>query len=373
MKRRACSTFLLTAIIISLGIFIYPLSAAMEKELKIDSVPSGAEVYLRQATREILLGKTPLVHKLEFHSEISVIRMLFKKAGYKPLNIEVSASQNEVVAKLEALAIAAEPEIHKDAHLRKIQKEINAIINRTVPKLLEEKGQQDFDLAAPINIQAEGEKVFLVVPIAIGNIKGEIRGKGEARQDLLLRTLWKELGDSLAIPLAREVRNQVEIYGLSLEIKLDEKRYIFSAEPTVDTKVEMQCVPGYRTQMVLQFYQEPVYETYWDPNTRRTERRLTGYRSQSRLVPQQVYDPCLFRQPVTKHSVKLDPKVSLTKEQAIAQYLLPLKFYDEKVPSQELYEKLGVLLIDSKGNELRRHGSIAFPITSFPATKAKNK
>ena len=107
--------------LISLGFPVIPVLATIEKELNIESEPSGAEVSLKRGARELPLGKTPLVHKIEFHSEISVIRMIFKKKGYKDLSIKVKASQDNVVSMLEPLAISPEPDVHKDAYLRGLQ------------------------------------------------------------------------------------------------------------------------------------------------------------------------------------------------------------------------------------------------------------
>jgi len=359
MENRFFWILLIAIGLISLGFPVIPVFATIEKELNIESEPTGAEVSLKRGARELPLGKTPLVHKLEFHSEISVIRMIFKKKGYKALTIKVKASQNNVVAKLEILAITTEPDVHKDAYLRDLQKQVNPIINRAVPKLLEKDVQQNFNLAGPIKAAGARGNVFLILPIVIGDLKGEFKGTGKARQEILLKTLWNQLGGSIAIPLAGEIRGHGALKGIVLDVRFDELRYIHQVQPTIKTKVEMECVPGNRTQMVLQMRQVPYYrDEYRNGVTRRV---FAGYRTESQLVPQEVYDPCLYRRPVTKSFVQFDPKGRIAKDQARALYLLPFKALDRKVAPEELYEKLSILLTDSKGKQLKSQGSITIP------------
>ena len=355
-------------VLLVLSLWALDAQAVVVKKLRLESVPSGAEVYLLQGMKKVHLGTTPLEYQAEFHSEISILRILFKKRAYKDVTLEVSASKDQVIARLEssAIAVAADPHTHKDAHLRKIQQEINPIINKTVPKLLGEKVEQEFDLAAPIKVQGTGEKVFLLVPVIVGDIKGEIRGAGEARHDMVLRALWNQLGSSIVIPLAKEIPNHLGISGIILEAKFDEKRYLVSSEPSVGTKQEMECVPGYRTQMVTRYRQVPYYETY-------PTHRLAGYRTENYTTTEQVYDPCKERRIVSKQFVKFDPKGSMTKEQSVAQYFLPLTVYDGNLPPPALYEKLSLLLIDSKGNQLKSQGSIPFPVTTMTVPKAMEK
>ena len=359
MESRFLWTLLIAIGVISLGFTVLPVFATIEKELNIESEPSGADVCLKRGARELPLGKTPLVHKLEFHSEISVIRMIFKKKGYKNLTINVKASQDNVVAKLEPLAITTEPDVHKDVYLRDLQKQVNPIINRAVPKLLEKDVHQNFNLAGPIKVAGARENAFLILPIVIGDLKGEFKGTGKARQEMLLKSLWNNLGGNIAIPLAGEIRGHEALKGIVLDVRFDELRYIHQVQPKVKTKVEMECVPGNRTQMVLQMRQVPYYRNEtWNGVTRRV---FAGYRTESQLVPQQVYDPCLYRRPVTKSFVQFDPKGRIAKDQARALYLLPFKALDRKVSPEELYEKLSILLTDSKGKQLKSQGSIKIP------------
>jgi hypothetical protein len=359
MKNRFFWILFIAIGLISLGFPVIPVFATIEKELNIESEPTGAEVSLKRGARELPLGKTPLVHKLEFHSEISVIRMIFKKKGYKALTIKVKASQDNVVAKLEPLAITTEPNVHKDAYLRDLQKQVNPIINRAVPKLLEKEVQQNFNLAGPIKAAGARENVFLILPIVIGDLKGEFKGTGKARQEILLKTLWNQLGGSFAIPLAEEIRGHGALKGIVLDVRFDELRYIHQVQPKVKTKVEMECVPGNRTQMVLQMRQVPYYRNEtWNGVTRQV---FAGYRTESQLVPQQVYDPCLYRRPVTKSFVQFDPKGRITKDQARALYLLPFKALERERTPKELYQRLSILLTDSKGKQLKSQGSISIP------------
>ena len=159
--------------------------------------------------------------------------------------------------------------------------------------------------------------------------------------------------------MARKIRDHEGVKGIILDTRFNEMIYSHEVKPTVKTKTEMECVPGNRTQMVMQMQQVPYYrEDTWNGVTRRV---FAGYRTESKLVPQQVYDPCLYRKPVTKRFVKFDSRCRMAKDQARALYLLPFKELDRKVVPEELYEKLSILLTDSKGKQLKIQGSISIP------------
>jgi hypothetical protein len=348
--------FIVFAVTSFQAFFVAPAFCTVEKELKIESVPTSAEVYLRIGRKKIALGKTPLVHKIEFHSEISIVRMLFEKDGHESLTVEVSASQDIVAATLKPLQITAEPSIHKDQKLCKLQERLNPIINKTVLKLLEQRAQQNFDLAGPIRVSEAQGNTFLVLPVFAGNLKDQVKGTGKSRYEMLLKILWNRLGGSIILPLSREIQNHDGINGILLEVKVDEKQYVFDVKPSLKTEMNMECVPGYKTEQVLRFRQIPQYETYSD-NRGMVYQRLAGYRTESYMEPQQVYDPCAYKAPVAKTVVKYDPKGSFS-DQAIAKYFLPFKILVKEIPPEELYEKLGILLTDSKGSELMSQGSI---------------
>jgi hypothetical protein len=287
--------------------------------------------------------------------------MLIKKTGYRDLSLEVSASQDKVVAALESLGISEDPNFHKDPNLRKIQEQINPIIDRIIPELLEDIKQLDNNLAGLISVTAAQDNIFLVVPIAIENLRDEVKGTGKTRREMLLKALWGQLGGSIAIPLARKLREHGGITGILLQVKIDENRYVFSALPTLESNVKMECVPGYKTQQVLHFRQIPQYETYSD-NRGMVYQRLTGYRTESYMVPQQVFDPCISRRPVTIVVPKFGPKAVAVKDQAIATYLLPLKILERNLTPEKLYEELTILLTNSKGEQLERQGSLPIPV-----------
>ena len=327
----------LAFVLISAGFFVNPASATIVQRLAIESVPPGAEVYLTRATKKIAIGKTPFVYSAEFHSEISIIRMLFRKRGYKDVTLKVSAEKDKVLARLESLSIAAEPDVHKDPQLSNIQKQLNPIINRSVPKLLEQATQLDINLAAPTKVAGTGEEAFLIVPIVIRSLQNDIKGTSEARQTKVLRVLWKHLGGTIVVPLAREIRDHDGIKGILLEARLDEKQYIFNVKPELGTKTEMECVGGYKT---VQIY---------------APHRPKGY------ITTKVYVLCLYKRPVTKFGPKVNAKLRVAKDQAVARYFLPFNVLDSKIHPEELYEKIGILLTDSKGKQLKSQGTVPIP------------
>ena len=352
-RRHTLAFFLVT--LLSLGLWVSSPRAEVVKELRIESVPAGAEVYLKQAAREIPLGKTPLVYKAEFHSEISILRMVFRKSGYQDALLEVSAKQDKVVAALEARALAASPTVHKDPQLQAIQQRLNPILNQTMPGLLEAKGPFDLDLAGPIRVDRMNEKVFVVVPLALRGSKVNLKESGKTRQEALLKALWDQCGGGLVVPLARKIQGQAGVEGIVLDIAFDEQRYLFGVESRVETRVEMQCVPG--TSM------QTVFDACATMRSEVTHRDSFGnvYTRQV-CVPGQamkpVFDPCASKVPVTKSEVKVDPKAGVTRDQARARYIIPFALIGQGAAPEAVYEKIGVLLTDAKGARLMGRGAL---------------
>jgi len=342
-------------VLLSLGIWISSSRAEVVKELRIESAPAGAEVFLKQGERETPIGKTPLTYKAEFHSEISILRMVFRKGGYQELLLEVSAKQDKVVANLAPRGIAANPTEHKDPELRAIQQRLNPLLNQTVPGMLEAKGPFDFDLAGPIRVARMDKKVFVVVPVALGSSKVSLKESGKARQEELLKAVWNQCGGSLAIPLARKLQGQAGIDGIVLDVAFNEQRYLFGVESRVETRVEMQCVPGNRMQQVFDACARRRMETYRDPSGIYSTRDAGcegGY------VTRPVYDPCASKIPVTKSEVKVDPRAGVTRDQARARYILPLALIGQGATAEKLYEKVGVQLTDAKGTQIMGKGNL---------------
>lgn len=351
-KRRHAPIFLLVTLLF-LSIWVSLSHAEVIKELRIESAPAGAEVFLKQGERETPIGKTPLTYKAEFHSEISILRMVFRKGGYQELLLEVSAKQDKIMANLAPRGIAANPTEHKEAELRSLQQRLNPILNQTVPGLLEAKGPFDFDLAGPIRVARMDEKVFVVIPLALGGSKVRMKETGKARQEELLKAVWNQCGGRFAIPLARKLQSQAGIDGIVLDVAFNEQRYLFGVESRVETRVEMQCVPGNKMQNVYDACATTKTEIYRMGNSTYSRQVC-----QSGFVNKPVFDPCASKIPVTKSEVKLDPRTGVTRDQARARYIMPLALIGQGATAEKLYEKVGVQLTDAKGTQIIGKGNL---------------
>lgn len=323
---------LIIAAFIVISVKALPALAEITKDIKIDSEPEGAEVYSPEGTRNRLLGKTPFVYRAEFHSEMSVIRLILKKKPFRDAAIEVSTKQDHVMVTLQVQEYAMNPDRQKDELLRRIQKSINPIINQAVPQFLETQQGTEFELRKPVAVITVDGSTVLLVDLFLAKMGNEIKGTGKERYDQLSEALWEELGTRLAIPLLKKVRSVPDITGIVLRVGFDEQRYLFSVNRRIEERIEWICVAGTRYEFQLQIG--------------------GGYR----MVP--VYDPCHHREPVTRREMKLDPHAGVSKDQASVLYVLSTEAIRSDVSLKSLYDKLGILVTNSKGDQLKQNGSI---------------
>lgn len=330
----------LVAVIVALvcGSLITPEALPeIKKTLHFESTPSGAEVYVKEGTREVSLGTTPLDYPAEFHSEMSVLRFTLKKKLYKPLAIEISAKEDRVSPSLVPLAIGQDPAKLTDPELRALQERLNPLLDRVLPPLLGKAGAFEFDLAEPVTVdRPKGEKtVLLAVPIQLGRSNVKLEGTGEARYGAFAKALWQQFGNTLALPLAKTLQNEKGLNEILMAVYFDEQRNLFGVESHVETRTEMECVAGYD-----QVFEYDACAYYVNGNCR------GGNKMKSR------YNPCQFRRPVTKSELKINPQAGVTRTQAQAGFFLPINLSQQASDADALFEKIDVLVTDAKGKQL---------------------
>jgi hypothetical protein len=282
--------------------------------------------------------------------------MIFKKRGYKESTVKVKATQDIVAAKLQSIPIAQQAGSHKDPYLTKLQKKLNPTINKILPPLLEKQYQVAFHLSGPANVTGKQGNAYLVIPFVIEDLKKSIKGSKKDRADKTLHSLWGELGVNIAVPLAKGIKNHREVNGVILDTRFDLNIFTHKVSPKVKTKQEMECVPGNRTQMVLQFQQVPYYRTEYRNGV--SYNRFAGYRTESKLVPQEFFDPCLYRRPVTKSYLALDSKLGRLKNQARILFLLRSEVLKKSGGRDDIYGQLSILFTDANGKQLVSQGSM---------------
>jgi hypothetical protein len=314
------------------------VEAKVVKQLEITSVPSGAQVSLKRGTREIPMGKTPFTYEASFHSEQSVLRVVFRKKGYEDKIVKMKASNNKVMAKLKGLNFVSKPSAHQDPQLKALQKKLNPVIDKTLPRLLKKDGKFDYNLAGQATVKRMGGKIYLVVPILLRNLEGKFESKGKARRKRLVASAWGQLGPDLVVPLARELKGRQDLHGLVLDMNFDEQRFLFGVSSRVESRIEVECVPGY------------VMKNVFDACAKRRDAVCEGG-----MMMKSVYDPCARRMPVTKSQVVVDPKTGVAQGKAKARYILPLNGVSGKLVP---YEKVSVVLQDKAGKTLFSQGEI---------------
>ena len=339
-------------LILSSILFAQACQAAIEKEIRIDSQPQGTSVYLLKGNKKQLIGQTPLVHKLKFHSEISVIRLRFEKPGHNGLTLQVSASDNQIMADLGLSAIMQDPASLKNPELRRLHSKLKSRITPMLSAVLSKDSNQDLALAEPVALTGRKAATSLVIVLRVGEVAGKLKPETLNRRSIHLNRLWKRLSQEILIPLASEVKAAGGSDRISMKILLDSNQPDFEVKATTKTETTMQCVPGYRTQQVLKYRQVPEYESYSDDYGYHT--RLKGYRSESYLDTEQVYDPCFSKTPVTRVVPTTAPSVKFSDLPALV-FDLDIKSYAPDRTSEALYEQVNIRLENPKTGKLVRH------------------
>ncbi len=157
---------------------------------------------------------------------------------------------------------------------------------------------------------------------------------------MFARTVWKELGPTIVVPLAKALNGIGGLKGLALDMHYDKKQFVYTVTPKTQTMVEVRCVPGVR------YEQRPVV------------RHING-RQVTEYLSQPVLDPCLRREPVEKKTVKLAPSNTSQKDQSQGFFLVRLPVAKQSVA----YSDISILLQNEKKQTVFRQGDVASLLT----------
>lgn len=350
------------ALLLLVVISVLPAYGTMEKDLNIESVPSGADVYLKQATREILIGKTPFIYRAEFHSEVSILRMTFKKQGYETKTFEVSAKQDKVEVNLVSRPLFADPDTIQDPTLRQLQKRLAAEFNFKLQEFLSSKGPFEFDLAAPAWVTRLDDKIFLILPVELGKSKERMNPLAQSQNEVFLRIVWEQFGQGMVIPLVKEVHNEPLLNGILLDIGYSRVRYGFDVSSHMESRIEMECVPGMEARQVYNPCLRRKIETYYSMGHIMT--RDAG--CEGGFQTQMVHNPCVTKVPVTRTEVKIDPKSTTIPAHSRAQYVFSIDLIEVAGEQEKVYPQLGILLTNEKGEIVIKRGFIPSSLPRIP-------
>jgi hypothetical protein len=339
-------------------------SQAIVKEVNFESDPSGAEVYFLRGTRQELLGTTPLKYQAEFHSEISILRFAVKKPGFKTQNIEVSGQQDKVSVKLTSQGFAADPAAIDDPTLRSLQARLVPTIDQTLSQILASKSEYDFEMSGLVGITKLDDKIFLILPLTLAPAKGMRPLSMQGQNEEFLRTVWDRFGQKLMTSLGSAVSNESLLNGIILDLNCSRLRQGFEVGSHLESRIEMECVPGTEMKQVYNPCVRRRMETHYDRSLNRTVTREGG--CEGGYETRSIFNPCLTKVPVTRREVKVDPKVTISGVQHRAQYVYPIELAGLAVEQDKVFSRLGVLLTNEKGEIVSKRGFVPSTLPKIP-------
>jgi hypothetical protein len=349
---------------IVLTAWISAVQAAVVKDLQFESVPPDAEVSLLQGTRQESLGTTPLTYQAEFHSDISILRFVVKKSGYKTQTIEVDARQKKVVVKLTSQGFAADPGTINDPMLSNMQARLAPAIDRTLSKKLAVKGKYSLELASPVRVARLDDKNLLILSMTLGTTKSNTTPIVQGQHEESLRSIWGQLGPKLMMPLGVAVRSERQLHGIVLDLDCSRPHHSFKVSSRMESRTETECVPGTEMRQEYNPCLRHRMNTYYDASLGRVVTREGG--CEGGYETKSVYNPCLTKVPVTRTQVKIDPKATTVAFQSRAQYVMSMELIKLAGTQDEGFSRLGVLLTNEQGEIVIKRGFVPSSLPRIP-------
>jgi hypothetical protein len=283
--------------------------AEITSTVRIESKPSGAQVYLLRGTQRIALGRTPLDYPAEFHSSQSVLRIALERPGYKAARLELSASQSRLVADLSEKPLVADPASHSDAELRALQEEINPALKRALLAVLDHKTGWTVDLTEPAKLRRVDERTLLMIPLSVDSERPLIQ---DPDVGALAKELWEKLARPTTVSVAAALARPRRLDAIVVEPAFDFRQRGFRVGQRITSRTEMRCVPGGRNTMVSKYHAC-------------ASKDIRGFCvSGLRTEMEYVHDPCASMQPFTVQDTTLDPSSTVTRGLARVTYLVPV-------------------------------------------------
>lgn len=337
-----------------LGVLLESARAELLKAVKINSTPSGADVFLLQGSKETRIGTTPFSYQAEFHSEISVLRVMIRKAGYQPKQAEISAHESSILIKLSGRSFTVAPKDIDDPGLRRIQQGIAPAAEAIAAAAL--KRQQPFQMDLPGGIRAQklAARVYLVVPITLLGGPREFNEIGARNADLFLYRLWAQLDGVLAAPLAKAAKNVPGLDGILLDAEYSHLQRGFNVGVKTQSRVEMECQGGMKPQMVFDNCASRDMESHYDSVT---GTYTSEFVCRGGMVSREVYDPCATRVPVTYTDLVADPQVMFDRANSKARYVAGVTALLGSGSEKDAYGKITATLKDKDGRVIAKHGN----------------
>ena len=322
--------------------------ASIVKKITIDSVPQGASVFLKRSRREVLIGKTPLDYSAKFHSKKTLIRLLVKKQGYENFQTMIRADQNKVIAELTRLRtemslknLGLSPSAYPDVKLQHAQTKLNSWLNKILPTLYLKDGMFGYDFSKPISVKFVESDVYVVFPVLVTKFKHTFRGSNKEKERQILNALWLQFGETIILPLLETLEEEGLFEGIVLDVSLSVPDYQFGVKAGYRNKLVPHCVPGYVPGMVLDSCASRNYKGGYC---------VSGYRQGM------VYSPCAQMTTIDIKKLQVDPNAETRNRTVHAKFIVPRNFVEKEMALDRLYEQIGVLLENERGEQLVAHG-----------------
>ncbi len=296
-----------------------PAGSAVLKKLTFNSEPSGADVYIKRGLKEIHIGKTPLVYQIEFHSERSIVKILFRRSAHRSKTLEIDPTQKNVYVQLEQIPILSDPGRYNDKDLRRIHSSHHSMLNDLLPKLMAGQQNSNFELTGKLYFLKDRGKIYLVLPLEDTT---KLKPKYLNPPEPFLEKLWQTINLEILAPLASELRKRGLVTGLIVDVQLTTSYYrTITKKKRVTT---MQWVGG--------------YERDWSSTT-----------------VKYIYNPFHHQVPVTRTERQVAAGTT-RQSTGYARYSAALDLIARKKQPNQSLQGLNVLLVDGNGVQKFKQG-----------------
>lgn len=219
-------------------IFFWTISAQIfaqvSKPVNLNTVPEGALV-TSISGKEVFLGKTPLNHTFEFHSEISVLKIRLSACGFNDSILKINPNSGNLTIRLEKKKLSIIQETDKDV----INENERKLVSSLVVDFLDEFSLKN--LGSPINytdfvfMKQSPEGITLNIVFELDhNAFPVIKG---IKADSVLNSKWEEWFGVPVKKLKSEKLNGIRIYFSVISGK---NNFSIHYNPGVDVNDELR-------------------------------------------------------------------------------------------------------------------------------------
>lgn len=353
--------------ILAVGLVFYAfgVQAAITSEVEIESVPTEADVFLLQGTKRTLLGTTPLKTQLEFHSEVSILRLAVSKKGFENQNIELAPTRKRIVVTLLRRGFAASPDMVKSESLRDLHSRIAKKIDQEMSLLTSATAAVEWEPAGAIRPEILDGRIYLMVPVTLDESKREEKAAGPIEGTTSVRVLWDRVAAQFVRCLGKVTSHESAIKGIVVDVTFGQLQQQFAVGSQVESRLVMQCVPGSEEVRVYNPCLRYVSRTYTDTYGGRTH-MYTRNECEAGYETKYVYNPCLHKTPVTMSEVKVDPQASTKKVQSRLRFVASSTAIERLMGGNDIFLDIGYVRSDNSGRIIEKKGSLPSALSGSP-------